>query len=247
LRCGAVVFLAPGISAAEWKAAIASLLPESEPWWSWQHLKRQAGENATTGDTRLGVTPLWVQALSAIAQVILTAGLVLATWKYVSLTKELADSARETSRQAQLPVLVLREGLGPTYGEMGEVTIVNIGSGPALDVKISSNATFGGSVVENHLTGFDLERPLEPWPSDRLLDLAPVPTVVGSGTANAHVLLTRPQRSDVRTILADDAAKIVISYSDVFGRRCETRLTACKQKFDLPTAAIKHAARSTPQ
>jgi len=182
-----------------------------------------------------GLTAAQVQAWAAIVTTLLTLVLAVATLEYVILTKRVADSAHDTSMQGQLPVLVLREPSAHPVAEQGDLFLLNVGSGPALSIRLSSNATFKEGTTDGELTGFDPEKPLEPWPVGTL-NLRPVPTVIGPGGAYAHLLLSASQRSQrVRTVTGDADARFTISYTDVFGRSVETRISECKVEFVPPS------------
>jgi hypothetical protein len=88
-----------------------------------------------------------VQAVAAIAVVLLTGALVWATRKYVRLTNKIADASAAQTEAMHKPILTLLrdEHASPTSidllaGELrnkvaSPLAVVNIGAGPALQVK----------------------------------------------------------------------------------------------------------------
>jgi hypothetical protein len=78
-----------------------------------------------------------VQAIAAVVVAGLTAALVLVTWKYVDLTKQIVKTAQRQLSAAMQPVLkleILEEGAQFQLGErikiLGKVVIVNLGQQP---------------------------------------------------------------------------------------------------------------------
>jgi hypothetical protein len=92
----------------------------------------------------------WIQAGSTVVLVVVTIAYVILTWRILS-------ASITSSRDAKMPVLVLR-----FLFETGFISerIVNIGEGPALDIRLQSNGVFSNGQLER----FEKGRTLKTWP-----------------------------------------------------------------------------------
>jgi hypothetical protein len=152
----------------------------------------------------------WIQAGSTVVLVVVTIAYVILTWRILS-------ASTTSSKDAKMPVLVFR-----FLEEKDFVSerIVNIGQGPALDIRLQSNGVFNNG----QLQGFQKGHSLETWP-------LPIDNSIGPDNGNPALQVCYLISTGHSSILKHPDAELLLTYKDVFGREFQTRFVNLENKF----------------
>lgn len=156
----------------------------------------------------------------SLIQTVSTIVLVVVTSFYVWLTWRILSASIISSKDAKMPVLVFRFRDEPEKKYIGE-RMVNVGVGPALDIRLQSNAVF----KDNQFVEFEKGRVLEPW---RL----PVDNIIGPDNGDPELQVCYFLSQLNTSILKNPDVELLATYKDVFGREFRTRFMNLENKFE---------------
>lgn len=103
--------------------------------------------------------------------------------------------------------------------------IVNIGSGPALNIQLRTNGELGGVAVG--MLDKD-EDGLMPWPSGYIVD-----NVLGPDSGDPDMQICFARTSGDVSLLKNPKLILKATYNDVFGRQFKTLYKNCENKFEM--------------
>lgn len=152
--------------------------------------------------------------------------LVLLTAVYATLTYFILRESRSERLNQKIPVIVFRfrhipEQLNQHIVRETQERLVNIGSGPALDIQLTTNQKFDGL----EMAGKDADG-LMPWPNKY-----PVDNVLGPDSGDPDMQVCFMARTGGLSILKDPTLVLKVRYKDIFGRSYETIFKNCKNEF----------------
>ncbi len=147
--------------------------------------------------------------------------LVLVTLGYAFLTYFILKENRRDRLNQKMPVVVFRFRLD--QGKAQE-RMVNIGSGPALDIQLETNLILNGDTV----TGFNRNQ------LTALPPTLPVDNVLGPDNGDPDMQICFMISPNGVSVLKNREAIFKVTYKDVFGRKHETIFQDCKNNFKSP-------------
>lgn len=145
----------------------------------------------------------WIQTIATVT-------IALLTFFYVRYTKALLGATQSGNRDEKMPVVVFR--FRETKSEDGspqvEDRLVNIGLGPALNLRFETNFLVDG---QNSFTGLGTN--LRPWSVDNAL---------GADNGDPALQINFFTTIGRSSCLRDPKIHLRATYEDVYGRRYET-------------------------
>ena len=157
---------------------------------------------------------LWSQAVSTVILVFITGVYAFLTWRILIASKK-------ASKNEKMPVLIFRF-LEESHPVQISERIVNVGSGPALDIYLESNGIF----QNNQLTGFSKNSNLKKWP-------LPVYNCIGPDNGNPNLQVCFLVTKQGLSVFKNHDAEFLLTYKDVFGRTFKTRFVNQENKFEV--------------
>ena len=157
-------------------------------------------------------------------QVGVTIILVIVTIIYVIITFKILSQARISAYDTKMPVLVFKSKPMPPSKlvKSNSELIVNIGSGPALDIYLKSNGEF----QEKTLISFNKKiKSLNLWPQ-------PLDNCIGPCNGNLELQICFNITCGELEILKNEDAQLLLEYKDIFGRKYKTRFENKINKFE---------------
>lgn len=153
--------------------------------------------------------------ISAIATIVIAA----LTFSYVRYTAQLLTETKKSALNQKMPILILTpiRSVASGGGLAFEESVVNVGAGPAIDIKFESNGDFDGTNfngVKKDLSEYSL-----------------AVNVLGVHTGDQTTRTFFWKSDNGRSILSNKDFKAKLYYKDVFNRNFESTYESCRNEF----------------